>query len=896
MSFGAPQYLILLPLLFLVGWYFKQLSLWRPLRALFILLLIGALCDPLFRLRSDSMDLWVLFDRSSSAQEMVEAGEEEWKSLLLRSKPGRENRLHFVDYATDVIPGANAETNQYSGSQDQTRTALAIHDTLARMEADRHHRILVFTDGYSTEPLDGIAAKLLSAEAPLDYRLLKAPEVADYRIAGLKLPSRSQPAEPYVVDVTVTGKPDGVVPLTMFRGERVLFTRDVEITQGIGRIRFSDRIITPGAHRYRAMVEPEMDAHAGNNTREQWIEIVSGPRLLLVTRYENDPLAKTLGNQGFAVEVVDELLALTPGTLTGAQAVILNNVPAYELPSPFLNALDFFVKEQGGGFLMAGGRNSFGSGGYYQSAVDELLPVTMELKSEHRRLSVAMAIVMDRSGSMTAITPSGNSKMQLANEGAARAIELLGETDAVTVFAVDSQAHEISPLLNVGENRGELINRVRSIESMGGGIFVYTGMKAAWEQLKQAEAGQRHLILFTDAADSEEPGEYKALLSEMQKEGTTVSVIGLGTRSDADADFISDIASRGNGRIFFTTIPDEIPNIFAQETVSVARSTFVEEPVSTQSSGKWYEIAQRDMEWPGKIDGYNLSYLREGDESALFSTDRYSAPLVAFGRRGIGRTAALAFPLGGEFSESVRSWEGYGDFLQTAVRWIIGEQLPSGIGVRHGIDGSELTIDLIYDSEEWSERFALSPPRLVIERGNEGKGAEPLTWERLAPGHYSVKTELRESEPVRGAIQITGSALRFGPVVAGSALEWEFNRERVIELEETARTSGGGELLDLSQAWRKPEASGVTPIREWLFLAALLIFLFETFATRTEWAVPRWTPGRKAPSSVSAGAAKATPSAAEPEPTEPPDMAKNSLPTSPIHSRKSRFQKAKKRH
>ena len=134
MSFGAPQYLILLPLLFLVGWYFKQLSLWRPLRALFILLLIGALCDPLFRLRSDSMDLWVLFDRSSSAQEMVEAGEEEWKSLLLRSKPGRENRLHFVDYATDVIPGANAETNQYSGSQARP----ARHPRRRRSRPARH--------------------------------------------------------------------------------------------------------------------------------------------------------------------------------------------------------------------------------------------------------------------------------------------------------------------------------------------------------------------------------------------------------------------------------------------------------------------------------------------------------------------------------------------------------------------------------------------------------------------------------------------------------------------------------------------------------------------------------------------------------------------------------------
>ncbi|MCP5550437.1 MAG: hypothetical protein H7A53_06060 [Akkermansiaceae bacterium] len=57
---------------------------------------------------------------------------------------------------------------------------------------------------------------------------------------------------------------------------------------------------------------------------------------------------------------------------------------------------------------------------------------------------------------------------------------------------MDSTSHEIVPLTNVGANRAEIIDRVRRIESMGGGIFVYTGLKAAWEQLRKAEIGQRH--------------------------------------------------------------------------------------------------------------------------------------------------------------------------------------------------------------------------------------------------------------------------------------------------------------------------------------------------------------------------------------------------------------------
>src|SRR5690606_4296174 len=134
--------------------------------------------------------------------------------------------------------------------------------------------------------------------------------------------------------------------------------------------------------------------------------------------------------------------------------------------------------EQGNGFLMAGGKKSFGSGGYFQSPVDPLLPVSMELKSEHRKLAVALAIVMDRSGSMSVGVGGGMVKMDLANNGAADAIGLLGPMDQVCVFAVDSEPERVIPLSPVRENRDQMQGRVRRVRSQGGGIFVYTGLKA----------------------------------------------------------------------------------------------------------------------------------------------------------------------------------------------------------------------------------------------------------------------------------------------------------------------------------------------------------------------------------------------------------------------------------
>jgi uncharacterized membrane protein len=899
MTFGSPQFFFLIPLLILLGWMTPRLELWKPLRIVLLLLLTVALCDPGMVLKSGGIDLWVLLDRSKSAQDLVESGEYEWRTLLERSKPGESDTLHFIDYATEVSAVNNPETSTYPGGREQTRTALALRDALARMDGSNHNRILLFTDGYSTEPLTGIGSKLIQQGVPLDYRLIKSPEMADFQLSEFNLVERVQIGEPFIVDLVISGNQDGTVPLTISRGGEKRFTRSIEVKNGQGRLRFSDRITQPGSHEYTASITPETDAFTGNNSRNAWIEVAAGPRVILLSQYENDPVSTVLKAQGFEVSVIKDLLSLTPGILTGAKAVILNNVPAYELPNSFLNALTFFVTEQGGGLLMVGGKKSFGSGGYYQSAIDPLLPVSMELKSEHRKLAVAMAIVMDRSGSMAMTTSSGNSKMQLANEGAARAVELMSEMDAVTVFAVDSQAHKIAGLLNVGASRGELLNRIRSIESMGGGIFVYTGMKEAWAELKKAEVGQRHLILFTDAADSEEPGDYKKLIAEMRKENATISVIGLGNRSDPDAPFIEDIANRGEGRMFFTDIPGDLPNIFAQETVTVARSTFIDEPSGTQATGRWYELARQNMEWLGEVGGYNLSYVRDGDEAALISTDGYGAPLVAFGRRGIGRTAAISFPLGGGFSSQTRSWDKMGDFTQTMTRWLMGDDVPSGIGLKHDLDGSELTLDLLYDPEQWGSELSKSPPRIKLQRGFQKATPSELTWERLSPGHYQVTTSLKEGEPVRGAIQVGGAAIPFGPFAVGAIAEWEFAPARISELRETSRASSGSELVDLTNAWKKPLSPESATVRDWFLIAALLLFLLEAFITRTGWRIPlmKRSATTRPPATRATAAVKKR--NVEPEAVQTPEpapTASESIPDGETgESRRSRFQRAKKR-
>src|SRR5207302_7727372 len=142
-------------------------------------------------------------------------------------------------------------------------------------------------------------------------------------------------------------------------------------------------------------------------------------------------------------------------------------------------------------------------------------------------------------------------------------------------------------------NKGPVKDKVLRIRSEGGGIYIYVALAAAAKMIATARSGTRHIILFADAMDSEEPGNYKELVDKVRKAGITVSVIGLGTPRDKDSDLLRDIAKRGNGRVSFSDKPEELPRLFAQDTFVVARNTFLDEPTAIQLTPALRTLAGR---------------------------------------------------------------------------------------------------------------------------------------------------------------------------------------------------------------------------------------------------------------------------------------------------------------
>ncbi|HEX2751070.1 MAG TPA: hypothetical protein VHM91_23885, partial [Verrucomicrobiales bacterium] len=234
MSLQNPEWLLLLPALAAAAWFWRGLALWQPLRAAALVTLVFLLARPQARMQQDGMDLWVLLDRSESTEDRIDRGFPEWSKLINDAKRSRNDVMHPVDYAMDAVPQEDNGGGAFTSSRKLSRTALAIDSIVALRRPDKASRILVFTDGYSTESLTGIADRLTKENIPLDLRLLPEPPGSDWRLRRLRVPVRAQTNEPFLIEAEIAGPGDGEVPLTILRNGASIMETKAVLTKGRG--------------------------------------------------------------------------------------------------------------------------------------------------------------------------------------------------------------------------------------------------------------------------------------------------------------------------------------------------------------------------------------------------------------------------------------------------------------------------------------------------------------------------------------------------------------------------------------------------------------------------------------------------------------------------------------
>lgn len=733
-SFDTPAWaLFALPVAFLAWRTRGRGALTQGLRLGLLLLLGLALAGPRWEQRAAGLDVVVVVDRSLSV-----GGEADSAGLelvrLAEDARGPGDRVGVVAFAAEAriesLPDGDQRLQRLSPLENREGSDLAqaLERAAELLPASRPGAILLASDGQASdsEALDATARRLAARGIRVFTRELARSGAADLAVERIELPERVEVGQAFQFAVWVRADAATRRDFQLRRGERLLSSGLRDFPPGLTRLVFRDVLTSPGVAAYEAAAAPSASGpdRFPENDRGLGALAVDGPARVLCLTSDGAPssLTNALASAGIQLVVsTPEAAQVDALLLTGFRAVVLENVDASRVSTTGLMALADFVEERGGGLLLTGGRASFGRGGYFRSPLDPLLPVSMELRREQRKFGVALGIALDRSGSMSA--PVGNAtKMDLANEGTAAAIETLDYLDHVAVLAVDSAAHIVQPLTPV-DHRGAVLGRVRGIRSEGGGIYVLEALEATWRELAQAPQSSRHLLLFADAADAESQTGCLAFVKKHLSDGLSLSVIALGSPADSDAAFLEELAQVGGGSAHFAANPADLPRLFAQEVLTISRASFVEEATGTRAAPGLLGLGDAPSEPFPPIAGYNLTYLRPSATLAAVTTDAYNAPLLAYAYRGLGRTAAYTGQIGGEYGADIVAWPGFRATFSALVRFLEGLEPPSDLFASARMRGNSVLLRLELGNAAAFDASGAAPgnPRTL------GTGAAPTT-------------------------------------------------------------------------------------------------------------------------------------------------------------------------
>ena len=841
-TFAMPEAFLLVPLMALVC----KRRLWpRPfvgvLRVLLLLLLTALLAQPYLPGEADGRDIVLVLDRSRSmpAQGVAEAQE---LAAQIAGHLQAGDRLGVVGFgrkpAIELVPQAPFQwpATTRTIDADGSDLAAAVNAGLSLVPPGRHGSLLVVSDGEHTGgDLEGMARAARRAGVRIDTQLVPRAVGADVAVADLQAPSACAVGEPFAVAAVVFAGTAGSAHWRLLADGGVLREGDADLQSGRNVLQFRRALLEPGLHELAVEVTRPQDVVPQNDRGLVVVRAVSSPRILCLTpNGRDDRLTRSLRALGLDVVVTAPKTApLSLSELDAVRCVVLEDVAAGDLPPGGMRYLATWVRDLGGGLLMTGGKASFGVGGYHRSPVEEVLPVTMEMREQQRRFGLAMAIALDRSGSMQ-MPVGGETKMQLADRGAATAIELLSPIDSVAVIAVDSSAHIVVPMQPVADKTA-LSEQVRKIESMGGGIYVGAALHAAARQLAESHQQNRHILLFADAADSEEPDDYQTFVPNLVKAGVTVSVIGLGTATDSDSKLLEEIARLGNGRCQFVADAADLPRVFAQETIQVARSSMVEVPTAVLVLPALRTLGDMPDTFP-QVGGYSMAWRRPRAELALQTADDEKAALLAHWQVGLGRAATFLGEADGPVSGGLADWDGYGDFFGTLVRWLCGGQTP-GLFVEARREGS---IGVISLEVEAPLAASLDTARGVLTTP-DGRSLD-LLLERVAPSRLVARVPLDSDGVYRSAISVAGNTLRVPPLCLPYSPEWAVQPdpragERVLR--RLALSTGGSVQPTVDTILAGPRRSlGRIDLGPWCAAIAVFVLLMEILVRRLQIVLP----------------------------------------------------------
>jgi Ca-activated chloride channel family protein len=803
----------------------RRLSL--ALRIAVVVLLVLAVSGAQTVRRSNQLCVFFILDWSDSMTDQQKAAAVRYVARAVKQM--RQDDLAGVivggaEALVELAPARKLEFEKVRSTLATTRTdlAAAIRLALAAFPDGTLKKIVLLSDG--NENL-GRAADEANLAASDDVLIDVVPLAATYEkevlAEKLVVPPQLKIGEPFNLKLIVRSLQPTTATIRMLRNDEYLHSYDARLVEGVNRLELPQVIDEPGFYSYDCVIETPDDTRAENNRALGFCVIRGQPRVLFAEGVsgEHEYLNDALRASKIDTDVVG--LAGVPtalGELQQYDSLILSDVRADLISLQQMKMIRAAVRDLGIGLIMIGGEDSFGIGGYYQTPVEDALPVYMDVRRKRKLPGLAMELVIDKSGSMGGTMP-GCSKMDLAKEAAIAAVGLLKPQDEIGIIVFDQAYKEVVELQKATNKKRieEQIARVRS----GGGTQMYGGMERAYQRLKNSDAKLKHCIVLTDGQSM--AADHEGLARRMAAAGQTISTVAVG--SDSAVGLLQSIAKIGKGNFYFTDSPRNIPRIFTRETMLASRSFVVEKPFMPRPSPDSELLRGIDLASMPQLRGYVVTTKKELGRNSI--TTPKGDPVLTSWRYGLGRSVAFTSDAKARWAADWISWPGYRKFWEQVVRWTVRSVAKSPYQAWVDLEGGTATAVLeAIDQDGGFVNFLKAEARVVAP----GLDSQRLALHQVAPGRYEARFAAREvgqyvvniryeDQQGRTASQVTGLEVAYPPEYA----ELTPNEPLLARVSETTR---GIMSPEAEKAFVKRRSGARRASDIWPLLAALALLLF----------------------------------------------------------------------
>lgn len=636
---------------------------------------------------------------------------------------------------TSSLPGVFDPSSEESPSA-RTDIQAALQLAYGVLPPGALKRAILITDGLET---DGDLLAEANRARGFGVRLfaipLRRPPPGEVSVLGLNLPDKVDVGQTFSVRAEIYASRPTTARVRLFQGEALNGlggVRDLSLAQGRNQVAFESIVRIGGEVTYALELEPRgPDKFKENNTYRATLEVPGRPLVLYVegqldrARY----LANALTAQQFEVDVRSPAaFPVTLGELERFDFAIVSDVPRESLGLGMDGLVERYVRDLGGGFLFAGGASGFGLGGWAHSGIERLLPVRMDAERRKEMPGVAMALVIDRSGSMTGLP------MEMAKSACSATLTTLQGDDLIEVIAFDADPARAVKLQPV-RYRARIQNDIQRI-APGGGTEIFPALDLAYRDLSVVQARKKHVILLTDgqAAAQGIPELTQAMLSD----GITVTTVGLG--DGVNAELLGQIADAGGGRFHHAPDPNSLPKIFTRETELVSQQAAVDD---------WFPVAQvapadflRGISIAGAplLHGYVSTELKPAPAQMVLQSDR-GEPILARWRAGLGWALAWTSDVKNGWAVEWLGWPAFGKFWGQLVREHMRVKRRREVEMQTRVDGSRVraTVDAFTADERFDNSWS---SRLLVRQAGAKHSPREIAMRQVAPGRYEADFEL----------------------------------------------------------------------------------------------------------------------------------------------------------